>query len=136
MVDPAAYFSSTKIALSVPKAFVAFAARDVGHAAGPDGIRFAERSERRAQPNRGRHPDYKTDFDTGLISPAWQSDWTDVTGTLPANRRPYGKGPAQPTKPNGSFYTDFPQPRTAYCAIYKKLKATGYPTQQSGVPCP
>jgi hypothetical protein len=24
----------------------------------------------------------------------------------------------------------------ACCAIDKKLKATGYPTQQSGVPCP
>jgi hypothetical protein len=82
------------------------------------------------------HPDYKDDFDTGLISPTWQSDWTDVTGTLPANRRPYGKGPALPTKPNGPFYTDFAQPRTTYCAIYEKLKATGYPTEQSGVPCP
>jgi hypothetical protein len=75
--------------------------------------------------------DFKGDFDTGLIAPGWQSNWSDAIGI-----RPYGKGPAQAGKPNGPFYTNFPQARTAYCAIYKKLKADGYPEQPTGVPCP
>jgi hypothetical protein len=72
----------------------------------------------------GTRPDYRAGFDTGLISPTWQADWTDVTAP-----RPYGKGAGVP-------YTDVSQPRTAYCALYGELKAKHFPTQQTGVPCP
>jgi hypothetical protein len=72
----------------------------------------------------GTHPDYRAGFDTGLIAPTWQADWSDVTAP-----RPYGKGAGVP-------YSDIAQPRTAYCAIYNELKDKHFPTKQTGVPCP
>jgi hypothetical protein len=76
------------------------------------------------------HTDYRAGFDTGLISPNWQSDWSAVTAppaVTPAAVRPYGKG----AKP----YTDIAQPRKAYCALYEELLGKDVPAQQTGVPC-
>lgn len=93
-------------------------------------------------PVEGR-PDYRSSFDTGLIAPVWQADWSDVTPIASATDphygwRPYGKGPktAAAVAGNGPYLTDVAQPRRAYCAIYQELKAEHFPAQPTGVPCP
>ncbi|HMJ35288.1 MAG TPA: hypothetical protein VK501_15365 [Baekduia sp.] len=75
-------------------------------------------------PPVGTHPDFRAQFDTGLVAPVWASDWSDAIGV-----RAYGK-----TSVPG--YTDGAQQRSAYCELYKELKGKHFPAQQAGVPCP
>ncbi|MCW2996117.1 MAG: hypothetical protein JWQ18_3612, partial [Conexibacter sp.] len=63
---------------------------------------------------------YEGDFDTGLIAADGFDTGADVTGT-----RPYGIS-------SNNSGTLNPQPRKAYCAIWKSLTDLHYPTQPSG----
>jgi hypothetical protein len=51
------------------------------------------------------------------------------------NKREQRRRNKTPTRQYSGSYSDYPQSRTGYCAIWTNAKAAGNPVQQTGGPC-